>query len=1232
MKEASCPICSAALAADNEEGICSSCLASAVLDGETDAFALSSAPEIEDYEIEEKLDEGGMGVVYLARQVRFNRRVALKVIRTGQPAPDEVERFRMESEAASILDHPNIIPVFDFGEDDGCPWYAMKLVEEGSLKDQFEEVGVRSEGGRAELKERQRRVAQLMIKVARGVHHAHERGILHRDLKPSNVLVDGEGEPHITDFGLAKRLDSEIELTLSGAMVGTPAYMAPEVAREGVRGAGTGSDLYGLGAILYHLLTGRPPFLGATSLDVMRQVADEDPEELRSLNPALDGDLAVICLKCLRKEQQDRYRSAAEFADDLVDWLAGRPVRARPLSSGERLVRWCKRSPVLAAVGTIAVLAIVLGFGGIAWQWQRAESHADDLADSLTRLRYHDGLALVERGDVRLGLGHLSAVLRTDPTYEPSAEAILRTLLEKNIPFDLSSPLSQETPIVDFQFVGSTGLTIDERGEVVVWDLARWERRFALASGSANMAMLSPDGTWIVTRAAGGESTAFETQTGEVVGRATLRGDLRLLPTSGGIHPVLVREKDQCRLVDMRTARDLVQVSFEDDAEHVVSISPDHRLLAVATKEGNLRVWRSYLGEKVWDEELGYAIGEVYWSWDSSMVLGLSRDRHRVWWAPTDPEPGEEGVGARLENRADHLRLAPNLRVLALLTNSPPGMKALQLESGEPFPRYGHLFKVTEDAEFQMASDLNSPAQLFGVWDRSRSKLEICDWSDGNPVRTLEGIVGVSEVLWGETAGSLMFVGRRGQTRGAFGSDHVFGLSQDARAQIGRVVFTPEGKRLAVERFDGRGARELLFYDLFDGRELFEPVSLSEKAEWFLAENGVHVYSFERGAGVVERHTVVELDLSSKDETSEFDPSSLPFAADLAEAVSGVALSDEGELTSLNRTKRRARMENVRAQAGGGLVEWLTREAVSRSPVPGRGESRQEVVGSWSETTSLRDVCRLAPDHWKAHARQSAAYWQSGSSRRANLVFEAGLALRGRAIELGGEDARSWFKQADRCSVEKFGTRAQGATDRQVDLSWSYNRPFQKPKPGQNPGLNITELFSAMPLGLVELDRIPGIQWDLRGRALAGRTIYEWASHRQRLAPIELDPPQLFRRVHLVQALTDASRESRSSPALDGSVVSRYRLYYLNGEVREIRLRLGRDVDDWLVSLTDEQVAGKAVPGQPRVAWTTEAPNGSSATAYYVVRDNHLPAVPLKAIEVYGGSWATTQLMAITLE
>jgi serine/threonine protein kinase len=306
-----------------------------------------------DYELLRTLGEGGMGIVFEARQRSLNRIVALKMIRAGRFAvDDDLRRFRNEAEAVARLDHPHIVPVYEVGEHEGHHYFSMKRIDGASLASRLDEFG-----------DRPREAARLVLTVAQALHHAHQRGVLHRDVKPSNIVLDAKGEPHLTDFGLAKRVEGPgaAETTRSGAILGTPAYMAPEQASAQRGEVTTATDVYGMGAVLYALLTGHAPFRGESVADTLVQVREGSPEPIRRSKPKLSRDLETICLRCLAKDPRRRYASADALAEELGRWLRGEPIVARPVGRLERGWMWCSRNPLVASL--IASIAAALFVG-----------------------------------------------------------------------------------------------------------------------------------------------------------------------------------------------------------------------------------------------------------------------------------------------------------------------------------------------------------------------------------------------------------------------------------------------------------------------------------------------------------------------------------------------------------------------------------------------------------------------------------------------------------------------------------------------------------------------------------------------------------------------------------------------------------------------------------------------------------------------------------------------------
>jgi WD40 repeat protein/serine/threonine protein kinase len=396
------------------------------------------------YERLEPISPGGMGVVYKARQLNPPRDVALKMIRAGQFAtPDDLQRFRIEAESVATLDHPHIVPIYELGEYQGLPYFTMKLMEGGSLAQRMADFQLprlgrksRKDGSgvvwsKAKIAKRVKALTELVETVARAVHYAHQRGLLHRDLKPGNILLDGELRPNVSDFGLAKRvvdpplaqgtppgptpawpcsspgangLNGQLHVVTQDSAVthletieGTPSYMAPEQA-AGRKGLTTAVDVYGLGAILYELLVGEPPFRGTSPHDTLSQVLEKEPVAPSLSQSSVPPELEAICLKCLRKQPEQRYASADALADDLRRYLMGKPIHGRPSSLGERAMKWAKRNPGIAALTAMLLLVVGLGVGAVSWEWREE-------AAALEKAEKHLYIYKIARAERRLSSG-----------------------------------------------------------------------------------------------------------------------------------------------------------------------------------------------------------------------------------------------------------------------------------------------------------------------------------------------------------------------------------------------------------------------------------------------------------------------------------------------------------------------------------------------------------------------------------------------------------------------------------------------------------------------------------------------------------------------------------------------------------------------------------------------------------------------------------------------------------
>jgi WD40 repeat protein len=831
-----------------------------------DSLSSSPWPQIPDFEIEDELGAGGMGVVYRARQISLPRLVALKMLKDEAFArPEERALFRREAEAVARLGHPNIVQIYAFGEHEGHPYIALEFVDGSSLH--------RRLNGKPLA---QREAAALLETLARAMHAAHQQQVVHRDLKPENVLLTVDGTPKITDFGLAKRLDTAQSLIGSGALVGTPPYMAPEQARGQSRAVGPATDVYALGAMLYEALTGRPPFQAATLLETLEQVINRDPVAVRQLQPQVARDLETICHKCLEKDPARRYHRTADLAEDLGCFLAGKPLlHARPVGKLERARKWCRRNPALAALLVVsgaalaALLILVVGlffYTELQAAYQNANEERQRAEGAGRREATARASAEALRDAIALERAHSAwrenDLVRADQLLQQCAPERRRwewRYLHRLCHTDLFTcrhtiAVSSVAFSPDGKYLASAGgpntflLNPDKPGELKVWDAESGKEVFSLdePAGPVWSVAFSPDDPSGARRlatagVAGVKVWAFRPDdplrarrlqrlfslAGRTTGVSTVcfSPDGIWLATAGaageGLEQFFPGKSGEVKLWDAQSGKEVLSFQGHTDLISSICFSPDGKYLAGAggALDHTVKVWETKSGRLIHSLK-GHTsmVAGVSWSPRGNRLASAGHDRTVAVWDVDKEKQVLSVKGQRLPIYSvcfspDGTRLAGGSGNALLSGSSPGEVKVWDAGTGREILSFkGHTGSVTSVRFSPDGKRLASASddKTVKLWPANKGQESLVLQGHTLPVRCVAFSPDGKRLASAGDAGGPLFAGKPGEVK-------VWDLEtarelcslQGHTREVSTVCFSPQpgsgrtGQRLASANTDG---------------------------------------------------------------------------------------------------------------------------------------------------------------------------------------------------------------------------------------------------------------------------------------------------------------------------------------------------------------------------------------------------------------------------------------------
>jgi WD40 repeat protein/tRNA A-37 threonylcarbamoyl transferase component Bud32 len=1015
--------------------LCSKCLFAAVLDDEPAEDPRSSVlpPFFGAYELIEEVARGGMGIVYKARQIKVNRIVAVKVLAAGAFASrDFLQRFRTEAETVASLNHPNIVPIYEVGDCAGQPFFSMRFVEDGPLSKR--------------LADRSSPMAQpeavrLLVTLAHAVQFAHQRGILHRDIKPGNVLLSAEGEPLLTDFGLAKLMEKESTLTRTLAMLGTPSYMSPEQARGEARQLTTAVDIYGLGAVFYELLTGRPPFAGGTTMETVRQVLESEPLRPSTLRSGIDRDLETICLKCLEKEPSHRYASAEALAADLERWRRQEPIVARPVGTGERITKWVRRRPKPAALIAVTLLAVAaaaftllasnvrLGKARVneAHLRQQAEDKAEESRRRLVRLNVNTGNRLVENGDPHEALLWLVAALALDEEnaarsriHRQRIAAVMRQAPHLDQIWFHDAFVFHAAFSPDGSRVACGGLD----HTVHIWDT---ETGRELTSplphpGELREVRFTDDGKRLLGLTQGGRLHSWDAVTGQPICLLPTQAAPRSFDLSRDGRRVAAPVEGGARIFDLGTGEALSPLLAHANQVTSVRFHADETVVSCASGSGRITEWNVSNGQRGvrWSPH-DARITSMAFSPDRSILATVSAPGIRLWNAASREMISELPP---MKSALYEPSISPDGRWMAT-AGFTSGARTWDIATGQPVsPPLKHRGGVK-----RTVFSPDGQRVATASWDRTA---RVWDAQTGTPISPVLHHAGFVLVADFSPDGSHLL------TTGQDGTARLWGLgSATARATLSSTgavwvaVFDDKGRRIMTGSQDGTAS----VWECSSGRLLSsiqfpEPVydggfCALENRVVVSCLNDVHVWNLDTGEVVTRSAELAEqvfvMDITeispdgerfvtgSRDGTARVwsarDAQPLTPPMSNGDNIRFVRFSPDGELLLTAGNDGRARLWNARTgRRHGPDMEHVSMVVRARFSADGR-----RIVTACTDTTMMPRYAQV----WDVETGAPVGprlYHKDG-------VLDAAFSPDGRRIVTAGEDRAAiiWDAETGQC-------------------------------------------------------------------------------------------------------------------------------------------------------------------------------------------------------------------------